>query len=186
MLRYLLFSFMFFWTCNITSASQRFEYTAIAQDAYQKAISLRFDEAEIALEQMKYHDPNNMIIYHIENYIDFFRIFINEDKAEFKQLEKNKNIRLEKIKQGPTNSPYYLYTQAEIRLQWALARLKFEEYFTAFNEVSRAYKQLTTNQKKFPNFIANKKSLGILHAMIGTIPDNYKWGVKLLVEWMAP
>jgi tetratricopeptide (TPR) repeat protein len=73
-----------------------------------------------------------------------------------------------------------LYVQAEIRLQWALARSKFEEYFTAFTEVKTAYKQLEKNQKLYPGFIANKKSLGILHALVGTIPDGYKWGVKLL------
>ena len=50
-------------------------------------------------------------------------------------------------------------------------KLKFEEYFTAFNEVSKAYKLLTENQYRHPSFVANKKSLGILHAIIGTIPD---------------
>ncbi len=158
----------------------KFEFTDKARQAYEHTINLRFDKAQHLLYQIAYEDPDNLIVYHIENYIDFFSVFINENKKEFKRLEKNKDYRLKKLKKGDQNSPYYLYTQAEIHLQWALVRLKFEEYFTAFNEVKTAYKQLKRNNKKFPDFIANKKSMGILHAVVGTVPDSYKWGVKLL------
>ncbi len=167
-------------TSFLSFGQNYFEFTNLATDAYEKAISLRFDEAKIAISKLKTAEPKNIIAYHIENYIDFFTVFINEEKDEFEKLEANKDKRLAKIRQGPKSSPYYLFSQAEIKLQWALVRLKFEEYFTAFNEVSQAYKLLQKNTELFPDFVANKKSLGILHAIIGTIPSNYKWGVRLL------
>ncbi len=180
-MRQLLFIFvLLFFVGGFLQAAPYFAYTPQAKSAYQKALNLRFDEAKVVLQQIKQDDPENLIIHHVENYIDFFTVFINENYTQFKQLEVRKSTRLKAIQQGPKDSPYFLYTQAEIRLQWALARLKFEEYFNAFNEVSKAYKQLNQNQEKFPAFIANKKSLGILHALIGTIPDNYQWGVKIL------
>lgn len=173
--------FLFFLFLGFTSrADKYFEFTPNARDAYEKATSLRFREARSILSQIKLREPDNLIVYHIENYIDFFTIYINEDEEEFRKLKKNKAMRLDKIKKGDPNSPYYLFIQADIRLQWALARLKFEEYFIAFQEVSKAFKLLRKNQKKFPGFMPNKKDLGILHAMVGTIPANYKWGVKLL------
>ena len=161
-------------------ATPRFEFTPKVKKAYEYVFSLRFNEARSTILQIKLEDPDNLLIYYIENYIDFFTVFINEDKEEFKALVKNKDYRIDRIKEGNKESPYYLYAQAEIRLQWALARTKFEEYFTAFTEVRMAYKQLSKNQKQFPDFIANKKSLGILHALVGTVPDSYRWGVKLL------
>ena len=176
--RFLLFFLLLFFVQF--SWANRFEFTPLATEAYQKAMSLRFEEARQDIEKLKRDDPENRIVYFIENYIDFFTVFINENKSEFKKLERNKSYRLKQIRRGDRNSPYYLYCQAEVKLQWALARLKFEQYFTAFNEVSSAYKMLKRNQRKFPDFIANKKSLGILHALVGTVPDNYKWGVKLL------
>ncbi len=157
-----------------------FKYSLKAKDAYQLVINLRLNEAEIALTNLKISEPDNLIVYHIEDYVDFFKIFITEDKALFKQLEKNKNRRLRKIRSGDKNSPYYLYSQAEINLHWALLRIKFGEYLSAFNEVSDAYQLLKKNQSKFPNFVANKKSLGILHSIVGTVPDKYRWGVKLI------
>ena len=161
-------------------ANYRFEFTDKAFTAYEYSISLQFEKAQAVLEEIKVEDPENLIVHHIENYIDFFTIFINENENDFERLKSNKARRMKAIKKGDRKSPYYLYSQAEIHLQWALARLKFEEYFTAFDEVSKAYRLLEENQFRHPNFVANKKSLGLLHAIIGTIPDKYKWGVKLI------
>ena len=164
-------------------AQKTFEWTPLAKDAYQKTIQTRFVEAEQLIRQLKQEEPDNYIVYHIENYIDFFKIFMDEDAEEFKKLKKNKDFRLEKIEEeGDKNSPYYLFLQADIRLQWAFARLKFEEYTTAFFEVNKAFKLLKKNIEKFPDFLPNQKDIGILHAMVGTIPGNYKWGVKLLTS----
>ncbi|MGK0363392.1 MAG: tetratricopeptide (TPR) repeat protein [Saprospiraceae bacterium] len=159
-----------------------FKWTPNAQATYKKIIDLRLDEAEVNINALKQSEPDNLIILHLENYVDFFKVFIHEDKAEFERLEANKDRRLELIKEGDESSPYYLYLQADIRLQWALAHLKFEEYATAFFETNKAFKLLTENSKKYPNFKANKKDLGILHAMVGTIPDNYKWLVESLTS----
>ncbi|MEL6987207.1 MAG: hypothetical protein AAGK97_05205, partial [Bacteroidota bacterium] len=176
----LFFALLFSLSLNASEDNYRFEFTNQAYTAYKYSISLQFEDAQGILDQMKKEDPKNMIVHHIENYIDFFTIFINENENDFERLKSNKNKRLKQIRKGDRKSPYYLYSQAEVHLQWALARLKFEEYFTAFNEVSKAYKLLTENQYRHPSFVANKKSLGILHAIIGTIPDKYKWGVQLI------
>ena len=161
-------------------AAKYFAFTPNARQAYEYATSLRFGEAYGLLAQMKLEDPNNLIVHHIENYIDFFTLYIQEDEETYRQLRKNRDYRLDKVRAGDRSSPYYLFVQADIRLQWALVRLRFEDYLGAFTEVSKAYKLLKENEELFPGFMPNKKDLGILHAMVGTIPDGYKWGVKLL------
>lgn len=163
------------------AAGPHYTWTDQARQAYEKAIQLRFTEARSLLDGLKKEDPSNLVRLHIENYIDFFTVFINEDYAEFRLLEKNKDLRLQEIKKGPSGSPWHLFLQADIRLQWALARLKFEEYATAFMEVNKAFKLLEENARLYPAFMPNKKDLGILHAMVGTIPDNYKWAV----DWLS-
>ena len=175
------FSILFL--CSLISQTQAqyyFEYSPMTKEAYEKITSLRLDEGRVLIDSIKRTEPNNLCVYHIENYIDFFSIFINEEETEFEALEQNKNARLDMIRKGPKDSPYLLFCEAEIQLQWALARLKFEEYFTAFTEVSKAYKQLEKNMEQFPDFKGNLKSLGIIHAIVGTVPDNYKWGLKLI------
>lgn len=178
-----LFTISFIALFSFTGISQgKFEQTPEIREAYDLVMSLRFVEAKTKISKIKREDPQNLLVLYVENYLDFFTCYINEDKAEFNRLEKNKDARIELVKSGDPNSPYNLYLQSSIRLHWALARLKFNEYFTAFREVNKAFKLLNRNEKRFPNFMPNKKDLGILHAMVGTIPDDYKWGVQLLTS----
>ncbi len=180
-MRLYLCLFFFIQIIAPATAKKRFEWTPALRSAYEKTLSLRFVEAEADLAAIRKNDPDNLLILHVENYLDFFRVYINEEVSEFKKLEKNKDKRLETIEsQGDKSSPYYLFLQADIRLHWALARLKFEEYSTAFFETNKAYKLLSANAKLFPKFMPNKKDLGILHAIVGTIPDGYKWTVTWL------
>lgn len=67
-----------------------------------------------------------------------------------------------------------------IHLQWAVARLKFKEYFTAAIEINKAYRLLEKNSEEFPNFLPNNISLGVLHIMIGMIPEKYHWILSIV------
>lgn len=166
---------------NLTGSSQYyFEYSALAKDAYHKALSLKFDSSKGLINQLKHQNPQNLIVHHIENYIDFLTVYISGEEAMFESFKQNKNNRLNLVKSGDEHSPYYLFVQASIRFQVGLVRLKYGEYLPAFQDISKAYKLLKKNQKLFPEFIPNYKDLGILHAIIGTIPSNYQWGLKLL------
>ncbi|MCA0234926.1 MAG: tetratricopeptide repeat protein [Bacteroidetes bacterium] len=159
-------------------AGKYFDFSASAQSVYQQALNLRLTEARNTLEQVKRNEPDNLIAVYLENYIDFFTIFANDVESEYRNLSKNMDKRLEKLARGDRRSPYYLYTQAEVRLQWAILRIRFGDYLTGASDVKLAYALLEQNQKKFPDFIANKKSLGLLHAMVGNLPDDYKWVVR--------
>lgn len=161
-----------------------FEKNTPIVDAYRLVSTLQLDSAQVLIDEIKESEPDNLLVYHIENYIDFFTIFINEDEKEFKRLEKNKKKRLEKINQGDKESPYYLFAKAEINLQWATARIKFDQKFTAAREVYRAYKLLEDNQEKHPDFIENKKSLSIIHALGESLPGVIRkvMGVKGSIE----
>ncbi len=157
-----------------------FEFNADVRTAYEQATSLRFREAQLTLSQIKLQDPGNLIVYHIENYIDFLTLYLNQSETDYKRLKNNEEARIAKIQRGDPHSPYYLYAQANVRLQWALVKLRFGDYLAGFNNVSKAHKLLKKNQEKFPDFLPNQKDLGVLHALAGTVPDNYKWGVKIL------
>ncbi len=150
------------------------------KQAYQSIFKLKFNEGSALLEKEKKENPKNYLPYLLENYIDFLKLFINDNTALYHDIEPRIQARLEKIKNGNTASPFYLYTQADIHLQYAFCKIKFGEYVSAVFEVRKAYVLLMENQKKFPDFQPNIKSLGLLHTLFGAIPDNYKFGARLL------
>ncbi|MDH3648472.1 MAG: hypothetical protein OEQ53_02260 [Saprospiraceae bacterium] len=161
-------------------AVQYFEFSKTAEQAYDLIFSLRFVEAQNKLLELKISEPDNLIRLLLSNYIDCLTIFVSEDEVVFNRLKQNKQLRLDEIRKGDSHSPYFLFSQAEIHLQWAITRIKFEEYFQAVMEMRRAFNLLEKNAELFPQFMPNKKNLGLMHALIGTVPDKYRWGVKLL------
>ena len=152
------------------SAQGHFKITDDIRRAYDLIFELKRSQAEKQLSHIKTSDPHNLLVYHIENYLDFFEVFITEDKDRFKQLEKNKDRRIDKIKKGDPKSPFYRFCQAEIHLQWALARSKFNQRFKASREILNASTLLEENAAIFPDFKYNYKSLSIIHVLAKSIP----------------
>ena len=114
-----------------------------------------------------------------KNYIDFLTILITEDRSYFDSHKNLKDLRLDLLHKNDKSSAYYLYSKAEISLQWALSRLKFEQYSTAIYELVKAYKLLEENQRRFPDFTLNNKGLGFIHAILGAVPKNFHWILHL-------
>lgn len=150
------------------------------ENAYQDILSLKFDDAKTLLSAEKQENPDNLYVPYLENYIDFLSVFISEDEELFNRLEENKSDRINRIKKLDEDSPYRNFMLGNINLQWAVARLKFQEYFSAAFEINKAYRLLKSNKESFPEFIPTNISLGVLHIMIGLIPENYRWLLNII------
>ncbi len=158
--------------------------TTELKDAYKDISSLRLRNGQSKVNLSKLKDPDNAMSYYIENYIDFFTLFIQEDASVYKKLVKNRDLRLEKIRKSDPSSPYYLFCQAEILLQWATIKLKFDDKINAAGDVYEAYKLLEKNKALHPDFLENNKSLSIIHALAESVPSWVRkiMGVKGSVE----
>lgn len=150
--------------------SYYFEYNASLKACYNQVLNLDFNSARKTLHTIQSDQPYNLAALHIENYIDFFELFVQEDRNRFTSLKKNKNRRIRYIKKHlPQGNAYRNFAVAEINLQWSLTRAKFGELFRAGHELYTAFNYLEKNEKSFPDFAYNKKSLSLLHALIETV-----------------
>lgn len=167
---YFLFSLL---TLGSFNASANFDFNSNCLKAYQNIFELKLNTARQLIANEKKARPNNAIVPLLENYVDYFYLLTTESKTEFERLEANKSPRLDKISDDDKNSPYYLYAQAEINLQWALIRGRYGSYYTAAREINRANGLLQENSKKFPGFHLNGKGLGLINAVMGALPDGF-------------
>ncbi len=165
--------FIFFYTFTIVRGDcqdHHFTYDARCFDIYQSILELRLDIAGQQVDHGRIQDPGNLAYLHLENYIDFIRLFITEDEDLYKSLRKNKDNRVRSIKNHlHKGSPYYRFALAEINLQWAVTHAKFNHLFTAARDILTAYNYLKENDKSHPDFIYNKKSLSVIHSLIETL-----------------
>jgi len=177
-MKHLTILFILFFVSVTAEAS--FTFNDNCKQAYTDVMYLRFTHADARMQAEKKINPGNQVPYIIDNYIDFLKVLIGEEEKDFVHLKDNRDFRLQKLAKQGKESPWYLYSQSLIYLQSGVARIKFSEYVNAGLDINRAYRLLIENQRKFPDFIMNKAGLGILHALIGTVPAKYKWAIRSL------
>ncbi len=165
--------FFLFLLLSPFTVAANFDFNANCLKAYQNIFELKLGTARALVANEKKLHPNNAIVPLLENYIDYVYLLTTESKTEFDRLEANKSKRLDQISDDDSKSPYYLYAQAEINLQWALLRGRYGSYYTAAREINRASNLLEENAKKFPAFHLNAKGLGLINVIMGSLPDGF-------------
>ncbi len=177
------FIFILFWCIGpvIASESEVAQvFTPKLQLAYFEIQKLRLDKARQLLDQERSIDPENGALLYLDNYADMYYLLISEDKGAYARLSKNEDIRLAKLEKMSDNSPFKRLFEAEVRLHWAFAKLKFGSEVSACWDIIKAYRLLEENRSKFPGFVPTLKSLGLLHVLIGSVPEQYTWVTKVL------
>lgn len=162
------------------TAQKTFDFNAACRQAYKEIIQLRLENGQRLLNAEKEQHPDNLIPYFLENYIDLFTLFFNEDPAEYKKRINNLDERLKLMNTGPENSPFYLYTKSVLHFQWAAIRIKFGDRWDAGWDFRRSFLQAKDNGKEWPSFSPNGLYYGAMQMVTATIPDGYKWLSNLL------
>jgi len=116
----------------------------------------------------------------VANYADFLSILVSQNEALYKKLKSRQEKRLETVGDLKEKTPYKRYVQAEIKLQLAMCQVFFADEVQAAWNVRSAFLLLKENQKLYPDFIPNRKSLGLLQVIIGSVPDSYQWVFNIL------
>ncbi len=146
---------------------------------YYNIIDLKLDLARQEIQLLPKKNSNFAYLL-LEDYIDFFELFIYEDPNDYKKSLLNKEVRLKKIQKSNLPKEWSWFLQSEINLHWSLLYLKANDKWKAYQCVKEAYQLLKKCQIEFPNFKYYKKSLGILETLLGTIPDEFDWAIKIL------
>lgn len=116
----------------------------------------------------------------IANYGDFLTILLSQDEAVYEKLRSRQEARLKVLEDLTEKTPYKRYAQAEIKLQLAMCQVFFADEVKAAWNVRSAFLLLSENQKLYPDFVPNRKSLGLLQMVIGSVPDSYQWVFNIL------
>jgi tetratricopeptide (TPR) repeat protein len=172
-----LFNALFFFPLILFA---QFDFNNNCREAYRSILSFHFTEAGKLLNAERIAHPSNLIPVYLENYIDFFTVFIGEEPSAFEKFRKNQEIRTDILKKGNMESPWYRYCLGNMRIQFAICRMKFGEYKSAAFDVNRAYGDLKENAQLHPEFLLQNSGLGLIHILAGVIPDNYSWVLRVL------
>lgn len=172
----------FFIICCLSFTAQNslakdFDFTPNLQKAYAEIFKLRIQSGKDLLLK---ENPKNPFKIYLENYVDLVELINAENEEAYESILRKEDERLELIENLDLKSPYNRFLRAEIKLHWALLKIRFGHEVKAGWNVIQAYRLLEENQRMFPNFEPNQKSLGCLHVLFGSVPENQKWVTKFL------
>lgn len=156
-----------------------YDFNPAAAAVYDQIMRLELDGAQANIDQIRQRHPTNLVTHHLESYLDFFRLYLSGRESMRPKLDARFERRIDALERGNPEDPYYRYVLAEARLHRSLVHLRFEKHLAAFREINRANKLLRANAREYPDFLLTYKDLGLLHAAVGSIPPQYKWGVEL-------
>ncbi|HXH18043.1 MAG TPA: hypothetical protein VNJ07_03080 [Chitinophagales bacterium] len=159
---------------------QTFDFNKNCQAAYNEIFSLRLQNGKSLIAEERRLHPDNLIPLLLESYAEFLHILTSENQSLLPVFKANKNTRLQLLKKGDVHSPWNLHVQAEVQLHYALAAIQFRDYWSGILDVRKAYFLLAENVGKFPHFKPSYKSLLTVNALLGSVPEKYQWGLRLL------
>lgn len=174
----ILFYFLFlFGSFNIYS--QVAVFTENCELAYYHILSLQIQEAELLLDKEEQLQEDNVYVPYLRNYIDFISLFVSQDKILYKKLDANKSDKFYHVSQLNDTCRYKKFMLGNMHLQWTLTKIMFGDFFSAAIEFNSAYSFLQKNTDEFPDFKLNLLSQGVLHIIVGLVPDRYGWIMRL-------
>ena len=182
---FVLFYFFLFLSFSLMHPCQgqviyRFDFNADCRKAYDEIIQLRLNTGRKILDTEKKVNPGNLIPFLLDNYIDFFTLFFNEDPAEYRRRQPSMDQRLALMKKGDPSSPFYLFSRSVIYFQWAAVEIKFGNRWNAGWFFRKSFVTGKENLEKFPYFQPGRMLQGAMQVAAGTIPPGYQWLSNLL------
>jgi tetratricopeptide (TPR) repeat protein len=166
-------------SCRLT-ASANYVFDARCMQAYKAIFELRLNDARALIQQEKQIAPQNGIPILLDNYVDYMSLLVSDNKVDYKRLVDVKSSRLDALEANEDKSPYYLYAQAEVYLQWGLIKGKFGDYMSSASDLKKARNLLEDNTAKYPDFLPDQKCLALINVVFGALPSNLKSVARFL------
>jgi hypothetical protein len=163
--------------CSL-AASASSAFTPASARLYQEVLKLKVNR-EI-LKPALSAEADNAAVLLVANYADFLELCIQQDQTKYETLLAAQEQRLYKITKLTHRNAWTDYAAAEVRMQVAMSKLLFGNRLSAAWDCRKAYLQYAANSKCWPNFIPNRKNLGVLQVLIGSVPDQYKWFLNII------
>ena len=170
-----LFLLIYFISLNLPAQAQKIDTTLQLQSSYNHFLNFELDSCSKSLEKTT-HDP---FAFYLRALISSAKVFVKDDLEYYKSNKSTETDLLDSLEKSAFSERYNTFLKSEVKLQWAILKLKNGDEFSAFWSLKQAYTLAEENVKKYPDFIPSYKTLGLLHVLYGVFPDKYNWILSL-------
>ncbi|MFD2244759.1 tetratricopeptide repeat protein [Pontibacter ruber] len=162
------------------SANASSTFTSGISRSYAETIKLRLGNGRNLIRAELQRDPQNAVALLVANYQDFLTLCVQQNPKQFEQLVKAQENRLDRLTSLKERSAWVDYSIAEVRTHLAVSKLLLGNRLASAWEFRQAYLQYEANARRYPSFLPNKKTLGAMQVLIGSVPDTYRWFLNII------
>jgi len=162
------------------AAGATVDFNDACRKAYIKTMELDFEAAKTIITAEKKKDPANLVPLFIENYAAFLKIVINEEKQNYRSFIEQAEDLADRFENEKRNNPYINYCATDLYLQMTFINTLDDSYFSAAMKIRKARSLILKNDELYPDFIPNKKALGMMNVALGSVPKSYGWILDIL------
>ncbi|PJJ60624.1 tetratricopeptide repeat protein [Hymenobacter chitinivorans] len=148
--------------------------------AYAELLKLRVEPARQLLQEEAKRAPGSAGTLLVADCIDFTELMIRQDASRYEAVVAAQDRRLAQLEKSREAGPLPAYARAEIRLHQAAAQVTYQHEIQGAWSLRQAYQQMQAVVKAYPDFLPARKTLGMCQFMIGSVPEGYRWFLKLL------
>ncbi|WP_426492172.1 tetratricopeptide repeat protein [Hymenobacter sp. 102] len=115
----------------------------------------------------------------VQDCLGITELLISQDASRYAATVQAQDQRLKQLQQLPAGA-LPAYTAAEIRLHQAAAQVVFGHEVQGAWSLRQSYLAMQQVVRRYPQYLPARKTLGMLQFFIGSLPESYRWFLKLL------
>lgn len=158
-------------------STEDFPWSEVAIAAHHHLTQYRLAEAD-SLFQILPASPEKAYLLSLR---DFMEMIYSDSEALYTTYLKNSGERKKWFDHLKEDDPWKIFYLADLRLQGALLRIRFGDYFSGLYELWQANRLLSTHSNDEKNaFLPLNKTQGVINLLLGLAPENYKWALSMM------
>ncbi|UOQ64444.1 tetratricopeptide repeat protein [Hymenobacter volaticus] len=145
--------------------------------AYAEVLKMRPDAARALLQETATNSAGTLLV---QDCLSITELMVSQDASRYNATIEAQDQRLETLEKARETGALPQYAQAEIRLHQAAAQVAFGHEVQGAWNLRQAYQQMQATVKRYPSYLPARKTLGMMQFFIGSLPEGYRWFLKLL------
>lgn len=116
----------------------------------------------------------------VQDCLDITELLVSQDASRYQATVAAQDRRLALLEKSAETGALREYTRAEIRLHQAAAQVVFGHEVQGAWSLRQSYQQMQQVVRRYPQYLPARKTLGMMQFFIGSLPESYRWFLKLL------
>lgn len=148
--------------------------------AYAEVLKMRPGVARAWLRPELARTPTAAAPLLVADCLEITELLVSQDATRYQATIDAQDQRLGILEKSEEAGALRAYARAEIRLHQAAAQVVFGHEVQGAWSLRQSYQQMQAVVQRFPQYLPARKTLGMMQFFIGSLPESYRWFLKLL------